>query len=124
MPRFNHPNLAANLAVLEEIRNIARDAQCTIAQLALAWLLGKGSHVVAIPGTSSLEHLEENVVAAQVQLSADVIERLDRALHPGSFPGGRYPPETQQENRYRERLSTALGSMRNHMDRHGVPSAV
>ena len=65
MPRFYAENYAANLKLLDGYRASPQDAGCSMAQLALAWVLSRGDHVVAIPGTTSLAHLEENLAAAR-----------------------------------------------------------
>ena len=70
MPRFGSPHWEANLRLLDPYRRLAQEAGCTMAQLALAWLLAQGEHVVPIPGTTSIEHLQENLAAADVELAA------------------------------------------------------
>ena len=97
MPRFEPEAYARNLALLDEHEAIAKDVGCSPAQLALAWLLHKGEHVVPIPGTQSIEHLKENVEAAQVTLSPGQMERLDALFPPGAAEGGRYNPAIQQQ---------------------------
>lgn len=97
MPRFQAPHFGANLQLLEEYGRLAREAGCTRAQLALAWLLQKAAHVVPIPGTTSSAHLEENVGAAQVRLSANLVARLERLINSSTVSGARYPPQTQEE---------------------------
>jgi aryl-alcohol dehydrogenase-like predicted oxidoreductase len=61
MPRFAPDNYARNLALLQQIEQIAEEEGCSLAQLALAWLLGKGDNIIPIPGTTRLEHLRENI---------------------------------------------------------------
>lgn len=97
MPRFSAQNYAANLALLEPFAEIAREAGCTPGQLALAWLLARGEHVLPIPGTTDRGHLGENLAAAQLRLSADQIARLDRLFEPAAIHGARYNPTTQLE---------------------------
>ena len=97
MPRFQEPNFSSNLQLLKRYRELAEQASCTPAQLALAWLLHKAPHVVPIPGTTSIAHLEENLAAAQVRLDASLIDRLDASINDETVSGNRYPPQTLKE---------------------------
>lgn len=97
MPRFQEPHFSANLQLLEDFGVIARDVGCTRAQLALAWLLTKAEHIVPIPGTTSIAHLEENVGAADVTLSYEVMARLETLINPQTVSGARYPAGVQAE---------------------------
>ena len=76
---------------------LAREADCTMAQLALAWLLSRGDHIVPIPGTTRLEHLQENVGAARVTLSPPMLARLEALINPATVSGPRYNAATQAE---------------------------
>lgn len=97
MPRFEPDNLARNLALLEEYKAIARGVGCSPAQLALAWVLSRGEHVVAIPGTSSLAHLEENFEADGLELPAAVLAQLDELINERTVAGVRYPAAMQAD---------------------------
>jgi aryl-alcohol dehydrogenase-like predicted oxidoreductase len=97
MPRFYPENYAANLRLLDGYADIARDAGCTQAQLALAWLLAQGEHVLPIPGTTRIEHLEENLGASSVTLSAGQLARLDALINERTVTGLRYVAATQVE---------------------------
>jgi aryl-alcohol dehydrogenase-like predicted oxidoreductase len=97
MPRFAPDAYAANLRLLDEAAIVARDAGCTLAQAGLAWLLQRGEHVIPIPGTTRVDHLEENVAAASVTLSADAVTRLDAILNVHTVVGARYPAATLPE---------------------------
>ncbi|MDC7714876.1 aldo/keto reductase [Vogesella sp. LYT5W] len=97
MPRFSADNHAANLALLAEYRAIAADAGSTPAQLALAWLLTRGEHVIPIPGTTSVPHLLEDVAAAGKQPGVDTLQRLDALFARGAVAGPRYNAATQTE---------------------------
>ena len=97
MPRFNEPHFSANCRWLPDFRALAAEAGCTPAQLALAWVLDRGAHVHAIPGTTSVEHLEENVAAIDLQIDADVLKRADALVNEKSVAGPRYPAGTQRE---------------------------
>jgi aryl-alcohol dehydrogenase-like predicted oxidoreductase len=97
MPRFTPGNYAANLALLDRCATIATQAGCTLAQLALAWLLARGAHVLAIPGTTSAAHLSENNAAAAVTLSAATLAQLDALFAPSAISGARYNSANQAE---------------------------
>jgi aryl-alcohol dehydrogenase-like predicted oxidoreductase len=97
MPRFEADNYAANLKLLTPFAAIAAQVACTPAQLALAWLLARGEHIVPIPGTVNPAHLAENLGASQVVLSASVMEQLDALFHPQAITGARYNVQNQAE---------------------------
>ena len=97
MPRFAPDNYAANLKLLAPFQAIAREVDCTPAQLAIAWLLHQGSDILPIPGTSSLAHLRENNGADAVALSADVLERLDALINASTVRGDRYNEQANRE---------------------------
>ncbi|WP_290701105.1 aldo/keto reductase [Amphritea sp.] len=97
MPRFEVDNYARNLLLLDSIEEVAEQENCTLAQLALAWVLAQGEHVIAIPGTTNLNHLKENFSAKDVFLSADVIARLDKIINQDTVVGARYNALTQAE---------------------------
>ncbi len=96
-PRFQGENLARNLRLVEQVRQIADEKGCTPGQLALAWLFHQGDDVSPIPGTKRRRYLEENVAAEQVGLSEEDLEHLDRAVPPGSAAGNRYADMTPIE---------------------------
>jgi aryl-alcohol dehydrogenase-like predicted oxidoreductase len=97
MPRFQDGNWQANLKLLDGFTAIAQELGCTSAQLSLAWLLAQRPFITPIPGTTSLAHLQENAGAAAIELSADVIRRLDALINPQTVHGPRYPANTQPE---------------------------
>jgi aryl-alcohol dehydrogenase-like predicted oxidoreductase len=88
-PRFQGENFQKNLDLVGKVEQLAKAKGCTPAQLALAWLLSRGEHVIPIPGSTRIERVEENAGATRVQLSADDIRSLD-ALAP-TVVGARYP---------------------------------
>lgn len=90
MPRFQEPNLSANLRLLEGFRAIAHELGFTPAQLSLAWLLTIDDTIVPIPGTASIAHLEENFVACAMRLAPEIMERLDALINPQTVNGHRY----------------------------------
>jgi len=89
-PRFQEGNWEENLKRVERVREIAADAGCSPAQLALAWLLHQGDDVAPIPGTKRVKYLEENVAAAEIELSQDQLNALDEAMPVGVTAGDRY----------------------------------
>jgi aryl-alcohol dehydrogenase-like predicted oxidoreductase len=89
-PRFQGDNLEQNLKRVERVREIADEIGCTPAQLALAWLLHQGDDVAPIPGTKRVKYLEENVAAADVEISDDQLAALDEAVPVGATAGDRY----------------------------------
>ncbi|WP_457205118.1 aldo/keto reductase [Nocardioides sp. P5_C9_2] len=89
-PRLNGEGLEANLTLVDKIRRIAEDKGATPGQLALAWVLAQGDDVVPIPGTKRVAYLEENVGAADVELTADDLAALDAAVPRDAVVGERY----------------------------------
>lgn len=88
-PRFTPEALAANQPIVDLVNEVARDAQATPAQVALAWLLAQDESIVPIPGTRKLARLEENLAAADVILSEEALRRLDEATAGFSVLGAR-----------------------------------
>jgi aryl-alcohol dehydrogenase-like predicted oxidoreductase len=86
-PRFQPESLEQNQAIVERVRAVADEASATPAQVAIAWVLAQGENVIPIPGTKRLRYLEENVGAADVELDADTVARLDALPAPA---GTRY----------------------------------
>ena len=97
MPRFEAASYAKNLELLAEYIRIAGEVGCTPAQLALAWLLAKGEHIIPIFGTRQTEHLDDNVGSVAVKLDRSVVERLDTLINQQTVTGPRYTAATQQE---------------------------
>jgi aryl-alcohol dehydrogenase-like predicted oxidoreductase len=97
MPRFQGANWTHNLSLLPGVNAIAREQGCTTAQLALAWLLARGEHIIPIPGTTRIDHLEENAAAADVTLSRETIHRLDALINSTTVAGPRYNAATLTE---------------------------
>ena len=90
-PRFQGENFKRNLRIADGVASLARDMRATAAQVALAWVLSRAPFVVPIPGTRNLHHLEENLAAEDLALSAEDLERLDDLAPPGAAAGTRYP---------------------------------
>ena len=97
MPRFQGENFSANLRLLDGYTALAAEAGCTPAQLALAWLLARGPHIVPIPGTTNAAHLAENLGAADVALAPAIVDRLDALVNRHTVAGPRYNAGTQAE---------------------------
>jgi aryl-alcohol dehydrogenase-like predicted oxidoreductase len=88
-PRFSGKNLERNLILAERVRELASDRGITPGQLALAWVLHRGPHIIPIPGTKRISYLEENVAAAEVGLSDTEVEQIAEAIPRAA--GDRYP---------------------------------
>jgi aryl-alcohol dehydrogenase-like predicted oxidoreductase len=97
MPRFAPENHARNLQLLPAYRDLARQAGCTPAQLALAWLLHRGEQILPIPGTTNVEHLREDLAAAEVRLAPGLIDRLEALINQHTVAGNRYNEQSNRE---------------------------
>jgi len=97
MPRFEPAHYAGNLKLLPAYEAVAREAGCTPAQLALAWLLHKAPHIVPLFGTTSLEHLAENVAAAAVKLSPALMAQAEAVVNQQTVVGNRYSEQSNRE---------------------------
>lgn len=97
MPRFESENYQKNLNLLEEYANLAEESNCSMAQLALAWLLAKDDHVIPIPGTTNIEHMRENAGADSVVLSDEVANCLDQLINQQTVHGSRYDSAAQSK---------------------------
>ena len=96
VPRFTQEARKKNLALVDLIRSIAQRKQATPAQIALAWILAQKPWMVPIPGTTKLARLEENLGAAQVQLTPDDLREIEGATSKITVQGARYPEEFQR----------------------------
>ena len=90
-PRFQGDNFHKNLKLVEEIRTMATEKNATPGQLALAWVLAQGNDIVPIPGTKRTSYLRENVGAAEVVLTSEDLQRLDKIAPKDIAEGERYP---------------------------------
>jgi aryl-alcohol dehydrogenase-like predicted oxidoreductase len=90
-PRFQGENFRKNLALVEKVKTLAADKSCSAAQLALAWVLAQGKHIVPIPGTRRLRNLDENLGALDVRLTDDELVEIDAVFPVGVSAGARYP---------------------------------
>jgi len=89
-PRFQGENFAKNLQLVDKIKALAAARGATPSQVALAWLLAQGEHIVPIPGTTSVARLEENLAAAEIELSADDLAAIEAIAPRGVAAGARY----------------------------------
>jgi aryl-alcohol dehydrogenase-like predicted oxidoreductase len=97
MPRFQEPSFPKNVCLLRELRAVANELGVTPAQIALSWLLQKRPFIAPIVGTTSVVHLEEDVGAANVKLTAETVQKLETLINQQTVSGTRYPLETQKE---------------------------
>ena len=96
-PRFHQANFAHNANLLKRLEAIAAAKQCTVAQLALAWILHQGDFFVPIPGTYKISHLKANAAAAEIRLTADELAALDDIFPPGAAAGSRHDYDRSKE---------------------------
>jgi len=92
-PRFQGDNFAKNLALVEQVKMLAAQKQCTPAQLALAWVLARGEHVIPIPGTRRIAALEENLGALDIKFDAEELAGIEAIFPQGIAVGARYQSE-------------------------------
>ncbi len=97
MPRFSPENYAENMKLMAPFTQLARDANCTPAQLAISWLLHQGDDILPIPGTTSVEHLKEDLAAADVTLSAEHLALAGELINQRTVKGSRYAPQGNVE---------------------------
>jgi aryl-alcohol dehydrogenase-like predicted oxidoreductase len=95
MPRFSAENWPHNLTLIDQYNALAADLGVTPGQLSLAWVLSRGSHLCAIPGTAQLDHLEENIARAEWRLPDAAAAAIDGLLNQHSVAGPRYGPSIQ-----------------------------
>jgi aryl-alcohol dehydrogenase-like predicted oxidoreductase len=97
MPRFDADHYPKNLALLPAYRVIAEEVGCTMGQLALAWLLAQGDHVIPIPGTGKPGHMVENAAAAEVRLAPETLARVGAIINQNTVSGPRYNAANQSD---------------------------
>jgi aryl-alcohol dehydrogenase-like predicted oxidoreductase len=95
-PRFQGENLKRNLDLVGRLEQIASEKGCQASQLALAWVLAQGEDIVPIPGTTRRPHLEENLAALQIKLSAQELARINEVAPKGVTAGERYPEQAMK----------------------------
>lgn len=95
-PRFQGENFTRNLELVQLIETMAREKDCSPAQLALAWLLHQGEDIVPIPGTKQVRYLEENMGSLSVTFSAQDLAKIENMVPKGVAAGERYPAAAMQ----------------------------
>ncbi len=90
-PRFQGENFQRNLELVNKVKEIATEKNCTPAQLALAWLLHRGEEIIPIPGTKRRDRVTENVRSVDIELSTEDIDRIEEIMPLGAAAGQRYP---------------------------------
>ena len=96
LPRFRPENMDANQAMVALLDRFATEKKATPAKIALAWLLAKKPWIVPIPGTTKLGRLEENIGAAEIELTADELRQIERAASSIDVQGARYPEHIEK----------------------------
>ena len=96
VPRFTPENLDANQVLVDLIKKVAAEKNATPAQIALAWLLAQKPWIVPIPGTRKLERLDENLKAADLELTTEELSDLNSSISKISIAGDRYPEELER----------------------------
>ncbi len=95
VPRFDPENRVANQALVSTVTRMAKERQVTPAQLALAWVMAQKPWIAPIPGTTKLHRLEENIAAADIELSSADLAAIDQAVSGIAVQGDRYSPLNQ-----------------------------
>jgi aryl-alcohol dehydrogenase-like predicted oxidoreductase len=90
-PRFQGANLAANLALVDNLRAVAASIGATVAQVAIAWVAAQGADIIPLVGTKRRDRLKEALGALALKLSAEQLAALTRAIPPNAAVGERYP---------------------------------
>ena len=96
LPRFTPEARKANQALVDLLHEMAKRKNATPAQIALAWLLAQKHWIVPIPGTTKLKRLEENIGAAEIELTADDLRDIENAASQINLQGARYPEHLEQ----------------------------
>ncbi len=96
-PRFHEENFVRNMNLVHQLDRLATSKECTAAQLALAWILHQGNFFVPIPGTYKIANLEANAAAADISLTPDELDALDKIFPAGAAAGGRHDYDRSKE---------------------------
>jgi len=91
-PRFSGESIEKNVELLQALQDVAVGHGVAPAQVALAWVLASSERTLPIPSTSTIAHLEENVAAAEIELTGEEVEALGAVFAPDAVAGDRYPP--------------------------------
>lgn len=95
MPRFDPDNLSGNLALLKQFTDLADAIDLLPAELAIAWVLAQGEHIIALPGTTSEEHLLQNAAASRLQLDQVILDKAGQIFNQDTVHGPRYNAKAQ-----------------------------
>ena len=95
-PRFQTENFINNLKLVDKLKKLAKKKNVSEAQLALAWVINKGKEIIAIPGTTRISHVEENVKAADIKFTEDELKELDKVFPKDAAKGTRYPEQAMK----------------------------
>jgi aryl-alcohol dehydrogenase-like predicted oxidoreductase len=95
-PRFQAQNFQHNLGLVNRIEELAKRNGCTLAQLAISWVLARGEDIIPIPGTKKLTYLEENLAAADIKLSTRDMSELEKVVPAGAVAGARYTEQAMR----------------------------
>lgn len=96
LPRFTHEALKANQALVDLLQKVATEKNATPAQIALAWLLAQKPWIVPIPGTTKLNRLEENIAAADIELTTEDLRKIEEVSSKIKVHGARYPERQEK----------------------------
>ncbi len=97
LPRFQGENFVANQQLLLKLKEIADTKQCSLSQLALAWILAQPANIIPIPGTKRMQYLEDNLGALNLKLSQEDLEKLEKIFPVNVAKGNKYPKEFDRE---------------------------
>lgn len=97
LPRFQGDNFTENQKLILKLRGMAEELQCSLSQLALAWLLAQPANIIPIPGTKRIPYLEENTGALSLKLNQDDLDRLESIFPMNVAKGNKYPEEFEKE---------------------------
>ena len=89
-PRFSEGNVERNLELVEALRDIAEERGCSVAQLAIAWVLAQDVHIVPLVGARRRDRLEEALGALDIELDEEILAAIERAIPNGAAAGERY----------------------------------
>jgi aryl-alcohol dehydrogenase-like predicted oxidoreductase len=92
-PRFQGENFEKNLELVNRIITLAERKNCTPSQLALAWVLAQGDHIIPIPGTKKIKYLEENTGALDISFTQEELDEIDNIFPKDAAAGSRYPEQ-------------------------------
>lgn len=96
IPRFSEENIRKNQILIEKLKEIAKEKNCTLSQVALSWVLAQKSWIAPIPGTKKLERLKENILASEITLDNSDIKKINSELDKIEIKGARYPEELEK----------------------------